>query len=178
MKIIRKILTKNARADCPLLRYAVAQVKGAGPMLIAVSDEGLCWTGMTDSVARLRKEFPGAALLRDDKVARLAADIAAVWTGKKKALPLPLVLTGTEFQMRVWSELLKIKSGATVTYGDIARKIGNPGAARAVGSAVGANPITLLVPCHRVLGKSGGKLKFGWGPEAKKTLLHAEGVMV
>ena len=147
-------------------------------MQIAANDEGVCWLGMTDNLSCLRKEFPDAVLMRDDGLRKIAGDIAAVWRGKKKRLSLPLVLTGTGFQMLVWSELLKIKRGETVTYQDIARKIGKPKAVRAVGSAVGANPLTLLVPCHRVLSKSGTKLKFGWGAEAKKKLLKAEGVRV
>lgn len=178
MKVIKNVLAKKPHTPCPLVRYAVAQVKGIGPLMIAVNNKGICWTGMTDSVAHLKKEFPKSVLMRDEKVAKIAADISAVWTGKKKSLPLPIVLTGTAFQMKVWSELLKIKSGATVTYQDIAKKIGRPRAVRAVGSAVGSNPITLLVPCHRVLSKSGAKLKFGWGPQAKKMLLRAEGVAV
>ncbi len=179
MKIIKNVLTKSRHADYPLVRFAVTRVKGAGPMMVAVNDEGLCWTGMTDSVARLKKMFPHSVLMRDAKLEKLGREIADVWAGKKKSLSLPLVLTGTGFQMLVWSELLKIKCGDTVSYQDIAKKIGKPKAVRAVGTAVGSNPITLLVPCHRVLGKgAASKLKFGWGPEAKKMLLDAEGVEI
>ncbi len=178
MKIIKNVLTKTKHADFPLVRYAVTEVRGIGKMMVAVTDEGLCWTGMTDSLVRLKKEFPRSVLMRDRKLEKMGSEISAVWTGRKKALSMPLVLTGTGFQMLVWSELLKIKSGATLTYQEIAQKIGKPRAVRAVGSAVASNPITLLVPCHRVLSKSGTKLKFGWGPEAKKKLLHAEGVKV
>lgn len=178
MKIIKNVLTKSKHADFPLVRFTVTDVAGVGKMMIAATDEGICWTGMTDSLKRLKKEFPGSVLMRDDKLKPLGAEIAAVWKGKRKSLSMPLVLTGTGFQMLVWSELLKIKSGATLTYQDIARKIGKPKAVRAVGSAVGSNPITLIVPCHRVLSKSGTKLKFGWGPDAKRKLLNAEGVEV
>jgi O-6-methylguanine DNA methyltransferase len=178
MKVIKNVLTRASAPDFDCVRYAVTDVKGVGKMMVAVTDEGLCWTGMTDSVARLKKEFPKSVLIRDKKLESMGRDIAAVWQGKKKTLPVPLVLSGTGFQMLVWSELLKIKSGSTLTYQQIAKKIGKPKAVRAVGSAVGANPVTLLVPCHRVLSKSGTKLKFGWGPEAKKRLLNAEGVKV
>ena len=178
MKVIKNILTKSTHADFGMVRFTVTNVKGLGPMMVAVNDEGLCWTGMTDSVARLKKEFPASVLMRDDKLKKLGAEIAALWSGKKKSLSVPLVLTGTGFQMLVWSELLKIKKGTTLTYQEIAKKIGKPKAVRAVGSAVGSNPITLIVPCHRVLSKSGTKLKFGWGPDVKKKLLNAEGVKV
>lgn len=178
MKVIKNVLTKSTHADFPLVRFSMVKVKGAGIMTIAATDEGICWTGMTDSIVRLKKQFPQSVLLRDKTLDKFGREFADVWSGKKKALSVPLVLTGTGFQMLVWSELLKIKCGKTVTYQDIARAIGKPKAVRAVGSAVGKNPITLLVPCHRVLSKSGTKLKFGWGPEAKKMLLDVEGVEV
>lgn len=178
MKVIKNVLTKSAHADFPLVRFAVTAVKGIGKLTVAATDEGLCWTGLTDSIVSLKKEFPNSVLLRDRKLEKLGAEIAAVWKGKKKNLSVPVVLTGTGFQMLVWSELLKIKPGSTLSYQDIAKKIGKPKAVRAVGSAVGANPVCLLVPCHRVLSKTGTKLKFLWGPEAKKRLLKAEGVKV
>jgi O-6-methylguanine DNA methyltransferase len=179
VKLIKNVLTSTKHADFPLVRFCVTEVKGIGPMMLAATDEGLCWTGMTTSLARLKKQFPRSVLMRDDKLAKLGREIADVHAGKRKALSVPVVLTGTGFQMLVWSELLKIKRGKTLTYQDIAEKIGKPAASRAVGTAVGANPVTLLVPCHRVLAKAkGAKLKFGWGPEAKALLLKLEGVAV
>jgi methylated-DNA-[protein]-cysteine S-methyltransferase len=178
MKIIRNVLTKTRHAGYPLVRFFAGTVPGFGKMTVAVNDEGLCWLGMTDSALRLKQEFPSSVLMGDEKLEKLAHEVKAVWQGKKKTLSLPVVLSGTGFQMLVWNELLKIRSGRTLTYQDIARKIGRPKAVRAVGSAVGANPVTLLVPCHRVLSKSGAKLKFGWGPDAKRMLLEAEGVKV
>lgn len=169
----------SEKADiAPLVRFGVVDIKGIGTFMIAVNDRGLCWTGMTDSVAKLRKFFPSAVLLRDDKMAqKLSREIAALWAGKTKTLSVPLVLAGTDFERAVWLRLLKIKKGQTVTYSDIARDIGAPKAVRAVGTAVGKNPITLIVPCHRVLAQAkGAALKFGWGPKAKKMLLTAEGV--
>ncbi len=178
MKIIKSVLTKSRHPDFEEIRYAIAEVRGVGKMQIAANEEGICWLGMTENLSRLKKEFPAAKLKRDDRLKKHARDIADIWRRKKKTLSLPLVLTGTGFQILVWSELLKIKSGDTFTYQDIAKKIGKPKAIRAVGSAVGANPLTLLVPCHRVLSKTGTKLKFGWGPEAKRKLLKAEGVEI
>lgn len=171
---------REAALVAPLLRFGVAEIKGVGPLMMAVNDRGLCWTGMTDKLAKLRTCFPQAVLLRDDKMAaKLGREIAAVWAGKAKSLSVPLVLVGTDFERAVWLRLLKIKKGATVSYSDIAADIGAPAAVRAVGTAVGKNPITLLVPCHRVLAKGRpSQLKFGWGPEAKKRLLTAEGVVL
>ena len=85
-------------------------------------------------------------------------------------------LSGTEFQMSVWNELLKIKAGDTVSYSEIAHKIGRPKAVRAVGTAVGSNPVSYFIPCHRVIGKS-GKIKTGyrWGTNIKEDLLRKEG---
>ena len=172
--------TRDKAAVAPFLRFGLAEIKGVGPFLIAVSDRGLCWTGMTDSVAKLRTFFPDAVLMRDDKMAqKLGREIAGLWAGKIKSLSGPLVLIGTDFERAVWLRLLKIKKGQTVSYSDIARDIGAPKAVRAVGTAVGKNPITLIVPCHRVLAQAkGAALKFGWGPKAKKMLLTAEGVSV
>ena len=172
---------RSDKADvAPLVTFGVAQIKGVGPFMIATSDKGLCWTGMTSSVDKLRKFFPDAVLLRDDKMAvKIGREIADLWAGKVKTLSLPLVLIGTDFERAVWLRLLKIKKGATISYSDIAHDIGAPKAVRAVGTAVGKNPITLIVPCHRVLAQARpSQLKFGWGPKAKKMLLTAEGVTV
>ena len=148
-------------------------------MLVALSAEGLCWIGLNCGAKDLAKNWPGANLVEDRKLTEKAArDIAKAWQKgwpQASALGLPLVLCGTAFQIRVWKELLKIKSGQTVTYADIARKIGKPAAVRAVGSAVGKNPLSIIVPCHRVVNTSGNKISYGWGPAMKKALLKAEG---
>lgn len=171
----------SEKADiAPLLRFGVTQVKGVGALMIAVNDKGLCWTGMTDSVSKLRKFYPSSVLLRDDKMAQqLGREIADLWAGKIKKLSVPLVLAGTDFERAVWLRLLKIKKGSTLSYSDIAHDIGVPKAVRAVGTAVGKNPITLVVPCHRVLAQAkGSALKFAWGAKAKGMLLNAEGVVL
>lgn len=118
--------------------------------------------------------------MQDSKLTeKTARDIAKVWQRgwpeHADGFAAPLVLYGTAFQIKVWKELLKIKSGNTVTYADIARKIGRPAAVRAVGSAVGKNTLSIIVPCHRVVNTSGNKISYGWGPAMKKALLKAEG---
>ncbi|NNG67453.1 methylated-DNA--[protein]-cysteine S-methyltransferase [Caldanaerobacter subterraneus] len=89
-----------------------------------------------------------------------------------------LDLQGTEFQMAVWEEILKIPYGSVVTYGEIARRIGKPKAARAVGQALNKNPIPIIIPCHRVIGSGGNLTGFGGGIEIKKFLLNHEGVKI
>jgi len=89
-----------------------------------------------------------------------------------------IFLSGTDFQKRVWEEVRKIPYGRLMSYSDIALKIGNPGAERAVGGAVGANPIPIIIPCHRVIRKDGGLGGFGAGIELKKKLLRLEGIII
>lgn len=120
--------------------------------------------------------WPGAAVRCDNKGTAVALKKAiATWRGGRGAA-VRVLLKGTPFQRRVWRALLQIPRGATVTYGEVARRVRQPGSARAVGGAVGANPVGVLVPCHRVLA-TGGKLGgYAWGPKKKRALLKAEGV--
>jgi methylated-DNA-[protein]-cysteine S-methyltransferase len=93
------------------------------------------------------------------------------------AAPLALAPAGTAFQRRVWDALCGIPRGATVTYGEVARRVGAPGAVRAVGAAIGRNPISILIPCHRVVGAAGGLTGYAGGLERKRALLALEGVL-
>jgi len=94
--------------------------------------------------------------------------------GKRKAFDVPLLLRGTPFQLECWTALQRIPYGATATYGEIARSIGRPAAVRAVGAANGANPIPIIVPCHRVIGSNGSLTGFGGGIDVKRWLLEFE----
>ena len=94
--------------------------------------------------------------------------------GDRKRFDLPIRLLGTPFQVAVWSALLDIPYGRTSTYGQIASRIGHPRAARAVGAANGRNPISIIVPCHRLVGADGGLTGYGWGIERKRRLLDLE----
>ncbi|MBC8024525.1 MAG: methylated-DNA--[protein]-cysteine S-methyltransferase [Steroidobacteraceae bacterium] len=115
----------------------------------------------------LRAAWPKARFERDDARAGALADI--IWGNQ--TVTLPLAVTGTNFQVQVWRALLELDPGESVTYSALARKLGKPNAARAVGSAVGANPIGWVIPCHRVL-RAGGKLGgYRWGP-ARKQMIH------
>jgi methylated-DNA-[protein]-cysteine S-methyltransferase len=114
---------------------------------------------------------------RDDAALEPAArQLAAYFAGERTSFDMPLDLHGTEFQRRVWQALLAIPFGETTSYGEIARRIGAPSAVRAVGGAVGRNPISIVVPCHRVVGSNGSLTGFGGGLDRKRWLLSHEGV--
>ena len=150
-----------------------------GPVLAATAAEGaLCWLAFikedeADPVARLAETWPGATL-HEDPTATADAVALAFRPGTRLPQPLSVLLDGTPFQRAVWQALLRIPSGALVTYGELAAAVGRPKAVRATGSAVGANPVSVLVPCHRVVGKAGTPFKYGGGPERKKALLAFE----
>ncbi len=110
----------------------------------------------------------------DPLLARAAGQLAEFFRGERRAFDLPLAPGGTAFQGRVWEELRRIPYGETVSYGELARRIGAPGASRAVGMANGANPISILIPCHRVIGSSGRLTGYGGGVERKAFLLDLE----
>jgi methylated-DNA-[protein]-cysteine S-methyltransferase len=103
-----------------------------------------------------------------------ARQLGEYFAGERRAFDLPLELMGTDFQRRVWTELTRIPYGETRSYADIARHIGQPAAVRAVGAANGRNPISIIVPCHRVIGTSGALTGFGGGLDAKARLLALE----
>jgi methylated-DNA-[protein]-cysteine S-methyltransferase len=104
-----------------------------------------------------------------------ATQLTEYFSGARKTFDIPLNLRGTEFQLAVWNELLTIPYGETITYAELARRIGRPSAIRAVGAANGANPIPVIVPCHRVIGSNGTLTGYGGGIERKQWLLAHEG---
>ena len=122
---------------------------------------------------RHERRWPKADFVEDGdaRAARPARLRSAHWSGEP---PLRVVLIGTDFEVRVWQTLLKIPMGRATTYSDIARRIGGPKAARAVGAAVGKNPISFVVPCHRVLGRSGALTGYHWGLTRKQAILGWE----
>ena len=106
--------------------------------------------------------------------AEVIRQLQAYFHGELKEFDLPLAMEGTEFQLRVWKELRAIPYGETISYAQLAGRIGNPRAVRAVGSANGSNPIPIIVPCHRVIGSNGSLTGFGGGLPTKKLLLELE----
>ena len=114
-------------------------------------------------------------LLADDPiVGDVAQAVIDAASGRAAARELPLDLRGTAFQQRVWRELTRIPRGETITYGELAKRIGAPGAVRAVGTACGANPVAMIVPCHRVLRGDGELGGYRWGISRKQALLRSE----
>lgn len=101
--------------------------------------------------------------------------IAEYFAGKRRDFTIPLAPRGTEFQLAVWTTLLEVPFGQTISYAELARRIGRPGAVRAVGAANGANPIAVIIPCHRLIGSNGTLTGYGGGIERKQWLLAHEG---
>lgn len=112
---------------------------------------------------------------RSGPVREAARELEAYLAGRRTSFELPLAPRGTPFQLRVWAELQKVPYGETISYGDLAKRIGQPTASRAVGAANGANPIPILIPCHRAVGADGSMTGFGGGIALKRKLLALEG---
>lgn len=151
-----------------------------GDILIAETDRGICWLGfIVDGdrdvpMQRLKHYWPRAKFANDAQgTAASAEKIIAVWRGGSQSR-LNLHLYGTNFQLQVWQALLKIPCGGAVSYQDVANYLGKPKASRAVGGAVGANPVSLLIPCHRVIQASGIIDNYGWGTPRKRLILAME----
>ena len=148
-----------------------------GTALVAATNKGACAVKLgTDSAALerlLAEEFAAAELVREP-LHELRSKILAFIAGEASLSRVPLDIRGTVFQRRVWEALRRIPRGETRTYGEIARAIGAPAAVRAVGSACGANPVALLVPCHRAVRSDGGLGGYAWGIGTKKRLLQIE----
>ncbi len=125
-----------------------------------------------------RKFFPNAAIVDARKEhATFARQLGDYFTGRRRVFDLPLDLRGSEFQRAVWAEVERIPFGSTIAYGDIAHMIGRPRASRAVGAANGANPVPIVIPCHRVIGSNGSLTGYGGGLARKRWLLAHEGVL-
>jgi len=151
----------HTEIDCPL-----------GPLLLTMNHGHLTNVGMfqqkrvvTISSRSISDAGPFASIIKQ---------LEAYFSGRRHEFDIPLRLDGTPFQVSVWNQLRKIPFGTTTTYGEIAGRIGNPKAVRAVGLANGRNPIPIIVPCHRVIGSNGTLTGFGGGLENKSLLLDLE----
>ena len=151
-----------------------------GTAFVAVTALGICSLQFADTaaerraaLARLHAEWPAATLVQSGPRTRAAARCALSALGEHRG-PLALHVRGTNFQLKVWTALLNIAPGAVATYGDVAGAIDAPRAMRAVGTAVGRNPVSLLIPCHRVIRKSGEIGDYAWGSTRKEIILRAE----
>ena len=155
-----------------------------GSLQAAVTEKGLCrllfpaedadrWNLWFD---RHFRRIPDSG--RHPVIDELESQLTEYLSGKIRAFSVPLDLRGTEFQTTIWTRLVKIPYGATVTYGDLAFEMGISGGSRAIGGAVGSNPVPILVPCHRVLGASGQLVGFAGGIDLKERLLELEGARI
>ncbi|RYD53740.1 MAG: methylated-DNA--[protein]-cysteine S-methyltransferase, partial [Sphingomonadales bacterium] len=145
-----------------------------GQLTLVASDEGLAailWENDRPSRVKLTemREAPDHPVL-----AEAQRQLASYFAGKRTNFDLPLDFRGTDFQKSVWAALLTIPFGETRSYGEIARQIGRPSASRAVGAANGRNPISIVAPCHRVIGANGALTGFAGGLAAKEVLLRLE----
>ncbi|QOR68109.1 methylated-DNA--[protein]-cysteine S-methyltransferase [Cytobacillus suaedae] len=149
-------------------------------LYLAATSKGLCFVGSQNKpfeelVKWAEKRFPGSSLYEDsEKLENYVEEITEYLEGKKQSFTLPCVFTGTDFQLAVWDALCEIPFGQTWSYSDIATHINKPSAVRAVGAAIGANPILIKIPCHRVVGKNGALTGYRGGLDMKMKLLELE----
>jgi AraC family transcriptional regulator of adaptative response/methylated-DNA-[protein]-cysteine methyltransferase len=150
-----------------------------GRLLVAATERGLCAVSLGDDDVHLEKElrcdYPLAAIERNDGMLGPAVErVLAYLDGREPHIDLPLDLRATAFQWQVWQHLRAIPAGETSSYGNIAAAMGRPRAARAVGRACATNPVSLVVPCHRAVGRDGAITGYRWGKDRKRRLLEVE----
>jgi AraC family transcriptional regulator, regulatory protein of adaptative response / methylated-DNA-[protein]-cysteine methyltransferase len=172
---------RNAGRDVQI-SYVALQTP-LGMMLIGATDRGVCFVGFGENerelLERLRTEYPRAALqptldARGDHMNAWASALRDYVTGATASVNVPTDIAASAFQLRVWKYLQSIPRGEVRSYGDVARAIGQPNAARAVSRAVGSNTVAILIPCHRVIRGNGELGGYRWGEARKRTLLDAE----
>ncbi len=161
-------IIRTALADSPF-----------GRLLVGATDKGVCFLGFAEPdealMGDLCRRFPRAQVLTDDgALAEMVQSVLDFLQEPKQALDLPLDLRGTAFQQRVWQTLCRIPPGETRTYGQLAEMVGNPRAIRAVARSCATNPVSLAVPCHRVVGADGDLTGYRWGVPRKQALLARE----
>jgi methylated-DNA-[protein]-cysteine S-methyltransferase len=159
-------------------RYHSTQI---GEIILGSFHNKLCLLDFTEGKVRgivedrIGRALNAELLEQDDEVLRAASrQLDEYLKGQRREFDVPVLMVGTDFQERVWNVLMRIPYGATSTYGQVAANIGSPRAARAVGSACGANPIGIIVPCHRVIGSDGDLVGYGGGLALKRRLLTLE----
>lgn len=166
------------KADTPIYWTVVACEDWN--LIIAATDAGLCYVGspgqpLADIAGWANRRWPDRPLQRDDgKLQPYAEELAGYLQGKLRSFAMPLDLQGTPFQLAIWRALCGIPYGQTLSYSELAEQIQRPSAVRAVGAAIGANPVLITVPCHRVIGKNGALTGYRGGLDMKAKLLRLE----
>jgi methylated-DNA-[protein]-cysteine S-methyltransferase len=148
-----------------------------GTLLLAGGEEGLRYLAFEHGQYPVE---PPRDWKRDNRFALFSTverELRAYFAGSLRSFSVPLVPTGTPFQLGVWKALLRVPYGKTLTYTELARRAGRPSAVRAAGAANARNPISILIPCHRVVGRNGSLTGYGGGLDAKRTLLELEGAI-
>jgi AraC family transcriptional regulator of adaptative response/methylated-DNA-[protein]-cysteine methyltransferase len=160
------------------IRYATISCS-LGRLLVAATDRGLCAVSLGNSdrelLTALHEEYPDAVITRDNR--NLQEQVHGILHHLNESIPCPdfaVDIRATAFQRRVWEELCRIPYGTTRSYSDISKTLGKPKATRAVARACGANRLAIVIPCHRVVGKSGELSGYRWGIERKRSLLEKE----
>lgn len=166
---------KNGGRDLHI-RYSFAE-SPFGTVLVASTSKGICHMAFaddeTEALAALKSRFPDAGYQEQTDAAQ--ENVLHIFTRDRSRLQqIKLHLRGTDFQLKVWEALLKIPMGRLTTYGDIARHIDQPGASRAVGTAIGDNPVAFLIPCHRVIQSTGMTGGYHWNPVRKTAIIGWE----
>ncbi len=149
-------------------------------LYIATTSKGLCYVGSQNKLFEelddwVKRRFPGSTLVQDDeRLQPYTIELFEYLQGKRKTFTVPFDFEGTPFQLAVWKALCEIPYGQTQSYSDIANHIQKPASVRAVGAAIGANPVLITVPCHRVIGKNGSLTGYRGGLDMKTQLLKLE----
>lgn len=157
-----------------MTRYYAYTGSLVGTLLVTGDDEGVC---SLDFVKQPHaRQVEEGWVSSEKKLAPVLSQLAEYFAGSRRVFDLPLQLTGTAFQQKVWKALCEIPFGEAISYGELARRIGQKGASRAVGNANGRNPIPVIIPCHRVIAADGALGGFSSGLPIKRALLRHEGI--
>ncbi|MFD4818934.1 methylated-DNA--[protein]-cysteine S-methyltransferase [Peribacillus butanolivorans] len=165
---------KEQTIDWAILKYDKWQ------LYVAKSEKGLCYVGSPgqsydELKTWIQKRFPSANLVENEEALKpYLKELYEYFEGNRQTFSLPVDVKGTPFQQEIWAALNQIPYGKTYSYSDIAEHIQRPKAVRAVGTAIGANPVLITVPCHRVIGKNGAITGYRGGTEMKQYLLQLE----
>lgn len=173
-------MSQAVAAEVDAVRFTTVDAPvGVGVLTLLAQGDAI--VGLRFATHRHEPWSIDAAWVRDDEDALLAdarSQLVDYLAGTRRTFDLPLAPAGTAFQQRVWAALREIPFGETISYGTLAKRVGNADASRAVGLANGRNPIAIVIPCHRVIGANGSVTGFGGGVEVKRALLRHEGLLL